>query len=61
MGEVDVDPTPEIRVWYGLHDWDGCGTGLMQMEAFFLAEHVRKQNALPRRDPSTLVTTDSHL
>lgn len=48
MGDTDVDPTDEIKVWYGMHE--GCETAMIfQMDWHVFNEHVRKQNLLPRK------------
>lgn len=45
MGETNVEPTDEIKVWYGVHP--GCEFFLSIPERFQLDEHVKKQNKLP--------------
>ena len=49
MGDIDVEPTEEIKVWYGLHD--GCEIGMfLQSDWSIFNEHVRTQNELVRKE-----------
>lgn len=49
MGDANVDPTDEIKVWYGMHE--GCEASLtFQSDWYVFNEHVKKQNKLPRKD-----------
>lgn len=45
MGEINVEPTDEIKVWFGLEE--SCEPILTIGELNQLNEHVKKQNELP--------------
>lgn len=47
MGNNAVEPTSDIRVWYGLHDEQGCGQLPMMSEMFYFSDYVERQNRLP--------------
>lgn len=45
MGTTNVEPTEEVKVWYGLDPQ--CELFLSLGERAELAQHVEKQNKLP--------------
>jgi len=48
MGDIDVDLTDEIKVWYGMHK-DCEIVAMFQPDWYFFIEHVKRQNELPRK------------
>jgi hypothetical protein len=48
IGDIDVDPTDDVKVWYEMHD--GCES-LMRYEADFRVynDHVKRQSKLPKK------------